>query len=1060
MAYVSGSAYVILDGDGNILQTIYEDDAATLRAIALDETFGKIATTCGSNVYIYKPYGQNEGVLKWCLQSTISLKDSEEEFETLSWGANAELLVGSSNLVLYSTSEDPEVLWKLKLPSVVKFADFSYDSAYIASTGRYDRLAKIWRRLAFGSDDVRFDFSYLPHPSTITQVHWRRPQHPEQTIDNVLYTVCADNVVRIWAAIDPHGLQILQLWAQIDLKESIQPRKFPEADASPTRYVFIIDGRDFTQATEAAIQKASPKKASSNQALEHLIEIANRSPEICVVLDDRGHMSAWGLENIGCKSPTTKNIFNIAHVYGLGVGLSGNSYIQLYNYCNLASGRLSILVHHFDGCIEVFESGVAELFDPVSRSDRVVPKAVWTGHSGPIRKIIRNFSGKSVVSRTDDNECVIWNHFESRTGTALVRQSIISKREHVHRSCVLREGQFIILLHHDSLTLWDTRSPTGMLLETCEYSIAGKPLCVLLLPEVKDQVPVVHVATITTNMKGIVWEVNLPQDLSTSNGRTQSLVHEFSRFDLGDADDLAYVLPVDPAGSPAVISGFLDTFARDIAISYTHSGLLRSWTAKIDSERGNVDWLLTSSVETGIEKPALVNASSIRKATLVDSTRSHLTIWDTRAGQLEYSQSFEAHETVQDLDWTSTPDDQSILAVGFPYRVLLLAQMRYDYLDKGPAWSAIQDINIRELTTHPIGDSTWLSGGNLLIGSGNQLFVYDKTIAASGSLQDSLRLPHRKHAKWDLFEVVKRLNGPLPVFHPQFLSQCILAGKTALVQRIILTLHKILKYHVEGEDIDNLLDIGVDNFYHSENVPSEYASQKDSKTSAFVDYSENEDTETLTDNVAALINEKLTAIAIPQLSGHEQIHLADIIECAAMVEKQRRSLDENATRFMLFFRQHALRRGRAGGTNLSWREINWAFHSNSQEILVDMVSRQFHGKLLWEHARESGIFMWIMDPVALKVQFEVIARNEYTKSEMKNPVDCSLFYLALRKKTVLQGLWRMAAWNREQGATQRLLSNNFQEPKWRTAALKNAYALLGKRRFGMDFLPQVTRSNG
>jgi hypothetical protein len=41
----------------------------------------------------------------------------------------------------------------------------------------------------------------------------------------------------------------------------------------------------------------------------------------------------------------------------------------------------------------------------------------------------------------------------------------------------------------------------------------------------------------------------------------------------------------------------------------------------------------------------------------------------------------------------------------------------------------------------------------------------------------------------------------------------------------------------------------------------------------------------------------------------------------------------------------------------------------------------------------------------------------------------------------------MATWSREQGATQRLLSNNFNEDRWKTAALKNAYALLGKRRF-------------
>ena len=41
----------------------------------------------------------------------------------------------------------------------------------------------------------------------------------------------------------------------------------------------------------------------------------------------------------------------------------------------------------------------------------------------------------------------------------------------------------------------------------------------------------------------------------------------------------------------------------------------------------------------------------------------------------------------------------------------------------------------------------------------------------------------------------------------------------------------------------------------------------------------------------------------------------------------------------------------------------------------------------------------------------------------------------------------MASWNREQAATQRFLQNNFEDPKWRTAALKNAYALMSKRRF-------------
>jgi hypothetical protein len=113
------------------------------------------------------------------------------------------------------------------------------------------------------------------------------------------------------------------------------------------------------------------------------------------------------------------------------------------------------------------------------------------------------------------------------------------------------------------------------------------------------------------------------------------------------------------------------------------------------------------------------------------------------------------------------------------------------------------------------------------------------------------------------------------------------------------------------------------------------------------------------------MHEKLTKFAITQLSGQEQIHLADIVECIAVVAKHRRSMDDNAARFMLFFRQYALRKGRANEVSISWREINWAYHSNSQDILTDMVSHQFHNRMLWENARECGVFMWISDPIAL-----------------------------------------------------------------------------------------------
>lgn len=118
---------------------------------------------------------------------------------------------------------------------------------------------------------------------------------------------------------------------------------------------------------------------------------------------------------------------------------------------------------------------------------------------------------------------------------------------------------------------------------------------------------------------------------------------------------------------------------------------------------------------------------------------------------------------------------------------------------------------------------------------------------------------------------------------------------------------------------------------------------------------------------ATILNETLSRIALPQLSSQEQFRLADTIECVATVEKHRRAMDDNAARYLLFFRQHMLRRvqGVANKKAVSWREVVWAYHSDSHDILSDLVSRQFGGKLNWKSARESGIFFWLTDANAI-----------------------------------------------------------------------------------------------
>ncbi|CEL09537.1 Putative WD repeat protein [Aspergillus calidoustus] len=1054
VVYISGQALVILGGPHKLLQTIYVDDTPALEAVAIDEASGRIAVCGGPYAFVYQPYGVLNETLKWSLSSTFRYENDEETIRTISWGSSDELLLGNSHLTLWFLNDTPRVAWRQKLASPAKFAQFSPDSTLIVTTGPYDRFVKVWRRLSFGADDVRFDVSYLVHPSIVTGFHFRRPYHGEQSKPNVFYTLCADNKIRVWATIDHHAPSVLQLWTQIDLGVSVQPRHAVDGEDISRRYGFIIDSRDFCSATERAVQRGAGNRG--NHALEHIIEVANKSPEICVVIDGQGHMSAWALEDVGSKTWTDLNVFNILHVEGLDFsflrGLSAEEdYAQICAFqSDDTSDSLAILIHHFDGRIDWLDSQVDVLFDPAPVKNRTIRKASWTGHIGPIQKIVRNAVGDTLTSRTNDNKVLIWRQKWRDSDSGLVRQSSLFSDEHIHRSCVVEGGDFLVNLHHNAISIWDVRSFHAERIAASSFKLSSKPLCVLEMLTPEKDAGLVYIAALGADMSGIAWEVQLPvAQKQSTGGQPGSLCHlrEFCTFDLGLREDISYFLPVDPAGPRTQMSGFFDLFSPDIALSYTATGVLRTWTARVDKGRSRIEWLLTSTVETGIMNPSLASGSSIKKAALVDEDRTHLTIWDTNGAQLEFEEHFSQQDIIRDLDWTSTPDAQSVLAVGFPHKVILLSQLRYDYLDSRPSWTQIREIWIRDLTPHPIGDSCWLSNGHLAIGAGNQLFVYGNEIDVGDRLVSQLRVPTRGSPTVDLFGVVSRLNGPLPVFHPQFLAQCILSGKSNLVHSILMNLHQKLKFHTEGDDIDGFLDMPLQDFYFEHDTPQKAVSKE--LHSSYADLSLEEEPTVVDEAIATILNENLARIPLPQLTSQEQFRLVDTIECVATVEKHRRSMDDNAARYLLFFRQHMLRRtqGVANKAAVSWREIVWAFHSSSQEILLDLVSRQYGSKLTWKAARESGMFMWLSSPATIREQLEVVARNEYTKTEEKNPVDCSLYYIALRKKNILQGLWRMAHWNREQAATSKLLANDFREARWKTAALKNAYALLGKRRF-------------
>jgi len=287
----------------------------------------------------------------------------------------------------------------------------------------------------------------------------------------------------------------------------------------------------------------------------------------------------------------------------------------------------------------------------------------------------------------------VWSKLKTKRAATLLKQSEISPPSPVLRAIVMDTGALVLTLHEKYVILWATSRATAAEIARCEYSLEGKILSLLLLPESDDGLHTFHVVAVTSKMRGVAWEVrSIPEAQKSST----LCLRQYCEFGLGGTEEHHLLLAVDPVGWTATMGGTLDRFSREVVTSITPSGFLRSWAARVNLEKSEVHWLATFSVETGIHLASLLTSSSVGKAAIVGSSRNDLSIWATRSATLEHSIEFENHEVIMDLDWACTPDSQSILSVGFRHRVLLLSQLRYDYLQGGPSWAPIREIKIRE----------------------------------------------------------------------------------------------------------------------------------------------------------------------------------------------------------------------------------------------------------------------------------------------------------------------------------------------------------------------------
>uniref|UniRef100_A0A1I8AB21 Rav1p_C domain-containing protein n=1 Tax=Steinernema glaseri TaxID=37863 RepID=A0A1I8AB21_9BILA len=84
--------------------------------------------------------------------------------------------------------------------------------------------------------------------------------------------------------------------------------------------------------------------------------------------------------------------------------------------------------------------------------------------------------------------------------------------------------------------------------------------------------------------------------------------------------------------------------------------------------------------------------------------------------------------------------------------------------------------------------------------------------------------------------------------------------------------------------------------------------------------------------------------------------------------------------------------------------IIWALHSDAENELFNAIPCIQKSQPTWAELRNLGVLWWLKNSQALKTCVEKLAKAGFQLDQ--NPMDASLYYLALKKKNVLTHLFK------------------------------------------------------
>ncbi|KYR01250.1 WD-40 repeat-containing protein [Tieghemostelium lacteum] len=412
-------------------------------------------------------------------------------------------------------------------------------------------------------------------------------------------------------------------------------------------------------------------------------------------------------------------------------------------------------------------------------------------------------------------------------------------------------------------------------------------------------------------------------------------------------------------------------------------------------------------------------------------------------------------------------DGNCCLAIGFGHQLKILMK---------PIDRTIGSYKKPWMETHsyydlssPCQSIQWGRDMSLYATSGNQILIFNKWIKPLAEESSPVYKQLSVGNLPTVYHQQSQLSRSLAFYHPKFLSEYMMAGKFDTIEVILNHIFKYLYdvYSPYEDDLENLprnaiyippisdsVLLGIDKQSQGpkdlkssqddvEKMNSYKGKDKDDSDQDEQDlFRDQLTTNKFTKQKATKLNEILSTMKLGNLNANEQIQLLAVTDTYGDIGELRGGLDENGSRFVLvakifqFLRKSLLPQDRP--ISLSTNDILWALHSEAQETILQVCFSQDPD---WDGLKQIGAGLWIKSPSTLKNVVEKLAKTTYLLK--RDPEECALYYMALKKKGALIALHK-AHKNLKQVE---FLSQDFTQQKWITAAAKSAFILQSKHKY-------------